>query len=161
MADRMFDVLTRLMGQLHAGRVTMHVWLQSAMRGEHPIASKFGLQIGFGAIVLAMRQLDDFWSDQVPTLYPDRQARPAEGKWLVDEVKSRNLRNTANLLVAHYAQRTKQLLSADEGIALIRSNRWDTEDEVIAWTKQVIEKVGALLERLNDDYQLGKTFTAL
>jgi hypothetical protein len=51
MADRMFEILTRLMGQLHAGRVTMYVWLQSAMRGEHPIASKFGLQIGFGAIV--------------------------------------------------------------------------------------------------------------
>ncbi len=161
MADRMFEILTRLMGQLHAGRVTMYVWLQSAMRGEHPIASKFGLQIGFGAIVLAMRQLDDFWSDQVPMLYPDRKERPAEGKWLVDEVKSRNLRDTANLLVAHYAHKTKQPLSADEAIELIRSNHWGTENEVIAWTKDVIEKVGTLLERLNDDYQLGKTFTKI
>jgi hypothetical protein len=148
----MFDILNRLMGQLHAGRATMHYWLQKAKINEHPFAAKFGLQIGFGAIALAMRKLDDFWEDQVPVLFPDREQRPPEGKWLVGEVKSRNLRETANMMIAHYADKTKWPLSEEEIISVIMSNGWETEEEVIDWTREAIAKVEAVRTHLNAVY---------
>jgi hypothetical protein len=56
------------------------------------------------------------------------------------------------MMIAHYADKTKWPLSEEEIISVIMSNGWETEEEVIDWTREAIAKVEAVRTHLNAVY---------
>lgn len=111
------------------------------------IASKYGIQIGFGAIAMTLRKFDDLWQDHIIHFFP-KDERPPDGLWILREIETRNLRRTANQVVAHYSDRDKWPLSESEILALIASNGWQKNDELIPWAYEVVKKLIAVREAL-------------
>ena len=152
LATRVADALRHFAGTLHAARGTMVIWLEGTANPSLRHASKYGLQLAFGAIALTMRKFEDLWSTHMPELIPDRSQRPEEGKAIVKDCQDRNLRNTANQLIAHYADERGLILAPSQIETLIRSNGWETEEEVVKWVEPVIEKILRIEEKIRRQY---------
>jgi hypothetical protein len=144
LATRAARVLNDFMGHLHAARSCQIIWIKAHEDSKHQATAKYGLQVAFGTIALTMRKFEDFSAYDLPRLIRDRKKRPDAAKWLVKESKTRHLGAAASTLIAHYANRKRQIPSTSEVQKLIERSGWATEEEVMEWVGPVIEKVEAV-----------------
>ena len=103
---------------------------------------------------MTMRKFEDLWCLHIPQLIPDKSRRPEEGKVLVKESHDRNLRKTSNQLIAHYADENGWILTPSEVETLIRSNGWETEEEVVNWVGPVIGKMLKVEAKIRQQYEI-------
>src|SRR6266702_6948907 len=132
------------MGHLHAARASQAIWIKAHEDPKYQTTAKYGLQIAFGTIALTMRKFEDFHTQDLPRLIPDRKKRPEAAKWLLQESKTRHLRTAANTLMAHYKSDNRQIPSSSEVHRLVERGGWATEEELMEWVGPVIEKVEAV-----------------
>ena len=97
--------------------------------------------------VMTMRKFEDFYSKQICPLIVDRDARQ-ECLWLIHESQNRGLRDSANLIVAHYADESKVPLSQERIDELSKRNRWESFQQLGEWLDQAIPKMQAAKDRL-------------
>jgi hypothetical protein len=148
-AQRVADTLNRCIGTFHAARCTMAVWINETNRGAHPSAAKHSLQMTFGSIALMLRKFEDLWNNHICCLIPAKSPSRADGQWILDECKGRNLRTTVNRLFAHYAARNGDLpLSTYAIVELIKSNGWQSEEEFLEWSGPVLARLIAIRDDL-------------
>lgn len=141
-AERVADILNRLIGLLHAARCTTLIWICQVDNPKYQHAAKYGLQMVFGAVALNLRKFMDLWEYHLSTLLPEGSEARKLSLWIIDECKRRNLRTTANRLIAHYAAEKGDMpLSTEQITELIRSNGWNNEEDVLEWIPPVIEKI--------------------
>jgi hypothetical protein len=142
--ERVARVLNDFIGHVHAARCSQAIWLRVHDDPRYRIAAKYGLQSAFGVIALTLRKFEDFCEHDLHRAIPDKSKRPAEAKWLVKESKKRRLRDAANTLIAHYKDKKLPIPSASEVEKLIERGGWSTEEELMAWSAPVIEKLAAV-----------------
>lgn len=82
--------------------------------------------------------------------------RPDAAKWLVNESRTRHLRAAASTLIAHYADKRRQIPSASEVQHLIERGRWATEEDLMAWVGPVIEKIQAVRDAVMDQHGVSR-----
>lgn len=154
MALRIARVLNDLGGTLHAARAIISKAIKSIQANPAQLTAKYEIRIAFGAIVLSMRKFQDLWNTHIPKLIEKKDDRPLEGKWIVNELKGRNLRSTANQLVAHYSETGQLPIGQDDIESLIQSNKWNTEEELVEWAGPVIEKLYIIRDRIMSSYEI-------
>ncbi len=152
LAQRVYQVLNDFVGTLHACRFIMIGGIKQAENPQMRHAARYALQIAFGAIALTIRKFEDLWSKHIPDLIPERSERPPQGSWVIAESKQRRLRESADQLIAHYGKRGEWPLSPEKIEALIRSNGWETEEEVVIWVGPVIGKLMEMRDDLGQRY---------
>jgi hypothetical protein len=130
------------------------IWQKVHDDARYRVAAKYGLQVAFGTIALTMRKFEDFYERDLPKLIPEKGKRPADAKWLVQESKRRHLRAVADTLIAHYADKARQIPSDSDIARLIEEGGWNTEEEVTAWVGPVIERLEAVRDVVMARYNL-------
>lgn len=139
-------------GTLHAARCIMVVAIRKIDDPKMRHAARYALQMAEGAILLTMRKFEDLWSTQISELIPEKAERPARGTALIAECKKRSLRDTADRLIAHYGKRGEGPLSPGETEQLIRRNRWQTSEELVAWVGPVIQAMTEIRDAIMGRY---------
>src|SRR3989338_10750489 len=136
-AELVAHTLNGLIGVLYAARLTAVMWLRYAR--QHPIAAKYSLQMTGGTILLTLRKFDDLWRSHIRPLIPSTSASRQKGEQIIDEIKKRHLRTTANRLIAHYAPKANRPpLSETEILELVKKNGWNTAPALLTWAGPVI-----------------------
>ncbi len=154
LAQGISRALNNFAGTIHAARCIMVSGIRQADDPQIRHAAKYALQVAYGAVALTMRKFEDMWGSHIPALITEKSERPVQGIWLVRECQNRNLRKSANQLIAHYADERGWPLGPSEIEALIRSNGWETEEEVVAWIGPVIEKMMEIRNEIMQRYRI-------
>ena len=145
--------LNTFIGQLHAATWTAALLAANAEHPDYRHAVKYGLQMTSGTIVLTIRKFQDMWRWHIHGLVERASAGGRAATWILDESERRNLRATANRLVAHFGEREGAWpLSAAETLELIRGNGWDTEQEVMGWGREALKKLIVLRDEITTRY---------
>jgi len=137
-------VLNDFIGHIHSARCSQAIWLRVLDDPRYRIAAKYGLQAAFGMIALTLRKFEDFYSEDFHLAIPERSRRPPEAKWLLQESQKRNLRSAANVLIAHYKDKSRAIPSASEITKLIERGGWETDEELMAWAASVMDRLEAV-----------------
>jgi hypothetical protein len=142
-ARRVGNTLNRFVGALHAARGTALIWIHNAGDPRYAIAAKYGLQMTFETTVLTLRKFQDLYrGNHLQVLIPEGTPTRARCEWILEQCREHNIRRSANLLFAHYAEDVDDPpLSSRETLALVQGGGWDTEEEVVEWTGTVIERM--------------------
>jgi len=149
--QRVLQTLNTFVGRLHAA-TWIGAWLvANAGNREHEHALKYGLQMTGGAIALTIRKFQDLWRGHIEGLVTTGSPGWKAADWILQEAQRRNLRETANRIVAHFAEEPGAWpLSSDETLALIQSNGWNTEEEVLEWGRQALHRLIALRDAISE-----------
>lgn len=139
------EVMENFVDKLSGARETITFL---SIQGPVARVSSFMLTAASETSVMTMRKFDDFWSDQICQLVVNRQERPEEGLWLLHELRSRGLRDSASQIVAHFADRSKVLLSPERIQELNQRNGWESSQQLGEWLDQAIPKMQAVLNKL-------------
>jgi len=152
-AQRVAALLDEFIGRLFIARTTGVLW--GVLGHTYPIAASHALAMSEGAILITLRRFDDLWRHHVKMLLLPTDLGFEGGQWLEEEINRRNLRNTANKLVAHYAEDKSDLpLSHEEVTELVQSNGWVTEQEVLDWAGVAMWKIGMIWAGIRAKYYL-------
>lgn len=144
--------LDLFIGQLHAATWTGALLAANATNPEHSHAVKYGLQMTSGMIVLTIRKFQDIWRWHIQALVAEGSPGWQQADWILREAQRRNLRSTANQLVAHFGEEPEAWpLSNEERLALIRSNGWDTEQEVMVWGREALNRMIGLRDEMRKE----------
>lgn len=156
-AKRVADALNGFVGALHGARCTGVVWAHHAENLQYRLAAKYALQNVFGIVALTLRKFEDLWTHHLRVLIPDISPSRAYCENLIAECNDRNLRQTTNRLIAHYAPGTRDFpLSRAEIASLIKSNKWNTDEEVIHWIGEIMPKLISVRDELMHCYGIEK-----
>ena len=101
-ASSALDVLSTLMGEIHAGR-TIAVLAEKTFGIFQTNHREYFVRIGEGAVFLALSKFADLWDYHILTLLGDDA--PSKGHGLRQEVKRKKTLEFRDLFVAHYADR--------------------------------------------------------
>jgi hypothetical protein len=146
---RVVMTLDTFVGQLHAATWIGALLAANETSLEHGHAVKYGLQMTSGAIVLTVRKFHDMWRWHVKELVPEGSPGWHAAAWILGEAERRNLRDTANQIVAHFGEEPGAWpLSNEEILALIQSNGWDTEQDVMRWGRDALHRLLELRDEI-------------
>ena len=152
-AELVAQTLNGLIGALYAAQLTALMWLRYTQ--EHPIAAKYSLQMTCGTIFLTLRKFHDLWRSHIRPLLPKTSESRQKGEQIIDEIKTRHLRTTANRLIAHYApERNRPPLSETEILELVKKNGWNTVQELLTWVGPVIWNLIDVREEIRRVYRV-------
>jgi len=152
-AERVAAMLDEFIGLLFIARTTGALW--GVLGHKHPTAAAHAFIMSEGAILITARRFGDLWKNHVEKLLEPADLGFEGGQWLVAEIDQRNLRDTANKLVAHYAESKSDLpLPHQEVTELLQSNGWVTEQEVFEWAGQAMWKIAMVWAALRAKYSL-------
>ncbi len=155
LAKSAFEILNELMGQLHAGRKVACI----AIREPNILKSKYTkyfVQIGIGAICLALRKFDDLWVNQIKSILLPNDL-PRAGIELHNVIDKKAIRKFCNIVIAHYSTRKDGMKTAEEKIEnLLIKQGFKSDEEFLDWTKNVVTKVEIVRNYISEKYGLEK-----
>jgi len=151
-AELVAHTLNGFIGVLFAARVTAVMWLQHAE--QHPIAAKYSLQMTGGTIFLTLRKFDDLWPSRIRPLLSKNSENRQKGDRIIEEIKARDLRTTANQLVAHYGRKGSPPLLEAEIVELIKKHGWKTEQNFLMWIGPVISNLIDVCDEIRRLYRV-------
>ena len=138
MAPSACEILTDVMGEIHAARVAgVKAITQPALfETKH---SRYIVRMSIGAIVLALRKFDDIWLHQIKSVLL-KDSPPSEGVKLHRELERKKIRTFCNHVIAHYSETyVSQKTPLTKVEELLAAQGFQSDLDFFKWTSGVLE----------------------
>lgn len=151
LVNSVFEILNDLMGDIHGARITdlLAIKKPGIYMTKYP---RYVIRSSISIIALSLRKFDDLWSHQIENLLL-KNLTCKEGQELHNEIKKRKIRKFCNVVIAHYAKSKKLPKTSNKELEkLISQQGFRTDEEFFLWTKDVIEKIEAVRDLVQKEY---------